>query len=157
MAFHERSFEVHVVLGSPSAVPWVDATWNKISAALDPVMDAARDRPAIRTDQCRPGAGSPNQRGIRFGRIGWNAQGFNKWVHAKDGMLISGSAAEFGTCEVWAPSWTVCQRERVAPDVFFAIRREPNRSPMRFGSVCLLAVASDLGSSVADQGRQSAS
>ncbi len=156
MSFHERSYEVYVVLGSPASSPWVKGSWSKISAALDPLLKMARGRAAIRTDQFQPGSGSLNQRFIRFGRIGWNARGFDKWVHATEGTLSSGLPAEFYSCEMWAPSWTICQREHRAPDVLFAIRREATSASLKFGSICLFAVASDIASLAADQSRRSA-
>ena len=78
MAFHDREYELYVVLGGPNAVPpWVNSTWNQVSSAIDPLMQAARDRPAVRSMQLGPKPGSANQRSISFGRIGWNDRGAN--------------------------------------------------------------------------------
>src|SRR5262249_3356812 len=125
MAFHDREYDVYVLLGDPAAIPpWTRLIWTDVAKALDPLMQVARDRPAVRSSQLGPGPGSPNQRSISFGRIGWNEQGHKKWTHSEDGQLASGEPAHFLTCEVWAPSWTVCQRELRAPDVYFAMRNE---------------------------------
>jgi hypothetical protein len=94
---------------------------------------------------------------ISFGRIGWNDQGSRKWMHGVDGKLVSGDDAIFLSSEVWAPSWTICERERLAPDAYFAIRNPTDGSPnadVEFSSKCILAVASDTGK--IDQARSSA-
>jgi hypothetical protein len=160
MTFHNREYLVYVVLGHPTASPpWVERTWAQIFEALDPVIRMARGSAAVRSTQLGPGPGSPNQRGIAFGRIGWNKQGSKKWTHSEDGNLVSGSRAEFLTSEVWAPSWSVCQREALAPDVYFAMNGAVGGSPNRngghaFNSYCILAVASDSGK--ADDAQKSA-
>lgn len=161
MAFHDREYDVYVVLGGPSApLPWVQSAWGDISAALDPLMQAARDRPAVRSVQLGPKPGSPNQRSISFGRIGWNDQGARKWCHSENGQLVSGGGAYFQASSVWAPSWTVCERENLAPDVFFSIDNPSPFSPkagdaIKFSSTCILAVASDLEPNCGEPARQS--
>jgi hypothetical protein len=164
MGFSEREFEVFVLLGNPAASPpWVQVAWAEVSKALDPLIRAARARPAVRTTQLTPGLGSPNQRAISFGRIGWSDDGARKWTHTKDGRLVSGAPSHFYNCEVWAPSWTVCAREVHAPDVYFAIRNEANpaavpgqHQALCFNASCILAVASDAAAAVSEQPTRSA-
>jgi hypothetical protein len=151
MGLDDREFDVYVILWSAAIrPPWVQATWAAIAQALDPLMEAARESPAIRSTQLRPGEGAANKRAISFGRIAWDRRAFAKWTHREDGTLASGEPAQFLTCEVWAPSWTVCQRELQAPDVYFAMSNEPRPTGAgtgggaeAFNSSCLLAVATD--------------
>jgi hypothetical protein len=151
MAFHDREYQVYAMLGHPNAAPpWVQRTWTPIFHALDPIIRAARGAAAVRSTQLGPKPGSPNKRAISFGRIGWNDRGFEKWVHSENGKLVSGSDAIFLTCEVWAPSWTVCGHEGLAPDAYFAICNASDgssnpSSEIKFNSQCILAVASDMG------------
>ena len=151
MAFHDREYQVYVMLGQPNVPPpWVERTWASIFHALDPLIRVARGAAAVRSTQLGPKPGSPNKRAISFGRIGWNDQGSRKWVHSVDGKLASGGDAIFLSCEVWAPSWTVSERERLAPDVYLAIRSASHglsnsSSEIKFNSQCILAVASDVG------------
>lgn len=160
MEFHEREYNVYLVLGNPAAPPpWVHSTWVEVSRALDPLMKVARDRPAVRSSQVGP----PKERLISFGRVGWNDKGAEKWSHKEDGQLLSGAQAHFMTSEVWAPSWTTCERDRLAPDIYFAMRNESNfgaptqeNKALSFSSACILAVASDLGPERAGQARSSA-
>jgi hypothetical protein len=133
-----------------TAPPWVERTWSQIFGALDPLIHTARDAAAVRSTQLSRESGPPNQRKISFGRIGWNKAGCNKWTHAEDGRLLSGGHAAFLNCEVWAPSWSVCEREGLGPDVFFSVSSESTDSSkasgtLNFNSACILAVASELG------------
>jgi hypothetical protein len=123
------------------------------------VIKKTRGAAALRSMQLGPQGGSPNQRKISFGRIGWNSRGSKKWTHAEDGQLVSGGHAVFLNCEVWAPSWSACQGELLGPDVYFAVSGESAASSkpndqLNFGSTCIMAVASDMGQG--DQARQTA-
>src|SRR3954463_10229562 len=121
MSFNDRPFDVYLVLGDPRRPPaWSSPVWSRIAAHLDPLVAAARGPAAVRSCQLRRGAGTPNQSGISFGRIGWNEKGHRKWTHGP----ADGDAIEFVDAEVWAPSWTACQREDRAPDVFLRMRNE---------------------------------
>jgi hypothetical protein len=151
MAFHDREYQVYVALGHPTASPpWVEKTWSPIFEALDPIIHKARNIAAVRSQQLGSGLGSPNQRGISFGRLGWNAHSCKKWTHSEDGVLLSGNHAVFLSCEVWAPSWSICTREGLAPDVYFAMGGESDgnagksNNELKFNSHCILAVASDI-------------
>jgi len=158
--FHARSYEVYALLSSADAPPaWTKSSWLQIRSALDPLVQRSRDQPAVRTSQLRVGAGSPNQRAIKFGRIGWGDSGVEKWTHDGDGRLVSsGEPAEFLSSEVWAPSWSACEREGVPPDVFFGLANQGAFGPTpQFGSICILAVAADMTvNSVDSPARESA-
>ncbi len=128
--------------GSGAEVPWTTTVWTRIRNALDPLLRRCSGPPAIRTVQLRPGPGSPNQRGIGFGRIGWSGAGADRWTHAVDGRLAAtGDAAKFLSCEAWAPSWTAAARNGQPPDLYWGVA---SRDHLPFRSVCVLAVAADV-------------
>lgn len=159
MGFRDREYEVRVLLSDPNAVPpWVAPIWAQLAAALEPLIQAARDKPAVRTTQLSIGPRSPNQRAISFGRIGWNKPGASKWTHKEDGQLLSGDLAQFLTCEAWAPSWSVCEREVTPPDIFLAVSNDarsgdPSKQQevKSYGVTCILAAACDVVSDTRDQ------
>jgi hypothetical protein len=102
-------------------------------------------------------------RGIAFGRITNDEKGAAKWTHEKDGWLQTGAQAHFLGSEVWAPSWSACVRNDLAPDVFLSIGNELTGPPpyydpsgLRFSSHCVFAVASDLGDGVRLNARRAA-
>jgi hypothetical protein len=152
VSINDRAFDVYVVLGDPQQPPaWSAPVWAKIVPLLDPLIKTARDKAAVRSTQVRCDAGSPNQSDIRFGRIGWNAAGHRKWVH---GDRSEGKSIEFVDVEVWAPSWTVCERESRAPDLFFKMKNEQSAlgEVVTFNPVLLLALAADQPENVRDTG-----
>lgn len=84
--FYERQYELYAMLGSPHVLqPWLKSTWVKIGAILESTIQLSRGSPAIRTTQLGSGPGSPNQRAIKFGRIGWGEAAIEKWTHREDG------------------------------------------------------------------------
>ena len=108
----------------------------------------------MRSTQLSIGPGSPNKRAISFGRIGWNAQGAQGRVHTP----ATGDRTEFISTEVWAPSWTTCEREGRAPDVYFAVRNEQSVPGGRvdFNPIFIFALARDQDSQIVSRGRPSA-
>ncbi|HEY1790393.1 MAG TPA: hypothetical protein VGJ73_19760 [Verrucomicrobiae bacterium] len=142
MSFFNRRYKTFVILGDPAAEPaWTEQRWKLITDVLDPLMEKARDRPAVRSTQLREGPGSPNQRAISFGRIGWNPQGHKKWVHSAS----ANNRNEFILAEVWAPARTVCVREHQAPDVYVTVRNNQcvPGDHVTFNPIFILAVALD--------------
>jgi len=155
MSFFDRQYEVFVVLGDPKAeLTWSEQKWGRIADIFDPLVQKTRDRAAVRSTQLSIGAGSPNQRAISFGPIGWNAQGHKKWVHTP----TTGDRAEFISTEVWAPSWTTCEREGRAPDLYLAVRNEQSvpRERVGFNPIFIFALALDQDIQIVSRGRPSA-
>ena len=145
VVIRNREYLVYVVLGEPTtSPPWVEQAWAHIFDTLNPLIRVARDRAAVRSTQLRPGplVSRPKRDLVWSHRM--EQAGVKKWTHRENGRLLSGEEAEFVTCEVWAPSWSICEREGLSPDVYFAVRHEPGKQAVKFNSVCLLAVACDL-------------
>jgi hypothetical protein len=65
---------------------------------------------------------------VAFGRIGWNSAGHIKWTHDSPASTGTSNDWNFLDAEVWAPSWTICEREYAAPDVFIHILQHPAQS-----------------------------
>jgi hypothetical protein len=146
MAFHDREFDTYVALGSPDRPDlWSWPTWSVLAEVLAPLADARRGTAAVRTTQFE----QDRKRQVRFGRIGWNRAGHEKWVHRspKNGS-VSGEW-HFLDAEIWAPAWSRCERDGQAPDLFVGIRNErfwPQAGErLQFNQVLLLAAATDIG------------
>jgi hypothetical protein len=135
MAFCDRRYEVFVLLGDATREPlWRREVWLRAAATLDELIAGARGKAALRTQQHGADGAA-----VRFGRIGWDDDGHRAWTHE------AGDARTFSSLEAWAPSWTVSERDRSAPDVFLALRNEALLAATpRFNPTLLLAVATDL-------------
>jgi hypothetical protein len=58
--------------------------------------------------------------------------------------------------EMWSPTWSVCEREKCAPDVFFAFRNEmfwPRKNPLKFNQTIVFALSELLGNTTRDDAR----
>lgn len=148
MKFHERQYAVYALFGAAgSQEPWLSSTWQQISDATLEAFKAARDKAAVRSLQW---VGVPGPiREIKFGRISHDARGAAKWTHQVSGILKSGESPVFLETEVWAPSWTVCEKDRIPPDVYLRISNRCGISvsecsrPPRYPYLCMFAVAND--------------
>jgi hypothetical protein len=152
---------VYVFLaGNDTGKPWLSSAWRRISEATHETFLLGRDRPAVRSTQF--GGTPPTMRELKFGRITHDAKGAMKWTHETDGVLASGDQAFFCGAEVWTPPWNACERDGTAPDVYLCISNRlglmPNRfvAPPELNSICIFAVAIDLGSEAHKAGRAAA-
>ena len=143
MSFHERSFHLHVILGDPTkARIWEWVVWPKIAQVIDPLVTGSRGPAAVRSYQ-----NGTDRKWIRFGRIGWNVNGHQKWVHGSPRNVSESRNWWFLNMELWAPSWSICRREGMAPDVYFAFSNEGfegfkgDYSTLTFNPYLVLAVA----------------
>jgi hypothetical protein len=152
VAFHTGEYETYFFLGEPRAEPlWNWSAWSRAAAALDPVVAAARGAAAVRSMQYLP-----DRKGtVRFGRIAWNEKGHQKWTHGSPSTAAESGSWTFLDVQVWAPAWTVCERENQAPDVYFNICNEAlsggYNKPLAFNPVVLLAVAVPVAAAIRDR------
>lgn len=152
MAFFSRDYEVFLLLAAPDAPPlWGAAQWTPFAASLDGLMAqaGARGKAAVRSHQY-----NPKGKSIPFGRLGWNAKSHAKWTHTP-----ATTQARFMSLEAWAPTWTVCEKDDQAPDVFLALANESllgrAGKSLQFGQRLVCAIATDMGSAAAATSRQS--
>jgi hypothetical protein len=145
MAFHIADYDAYVVLGDPDAAPlWRWEVWRRFLPSIDPLIHASRGKPAVRSTQYLP-----NQAGeVKFGRLGWKEADHQKWCHGSPANKGVSKSWSFLSLEAWAPAWTVCERENLAPDVFLSIADESLgggfRKDLLFNPVVILAVVSEL-------------
>jgi hypothetical protein len=154
MAFHDREFDTWVVLGEPGRPElWTWAAWPAVAEVLTPLLETDRGKAAVRTTQFR----RDGQTSVRFGRIGWDDAGHEKWVHGSPRNQLVSKEWRFLDVELWAPAWSTCERDGRAPDTFVGIHNErfwpEGEELVTFNPVVLLAVATDRGEQVAQNAR----
>lgn len=146
MGFHTANYEVYVALGDPKAAPlWHWKIWQQFLPAINPLIDAARGKPAVRSTQFLPKLAGD----VKFGRLGWKEADHQKWCHGSPTNKDKSRSWRFLSTEIWAPAWTACEREDLAPDVFLALADDSllaslPRKDLRFNPVAILAVVSEL-------------
>ena len=150
MAFFSRDYEVFLLLAAPDAPPlWDAAQWTPFAASLDGLMAQARGKAGVRSHQYNP-KGKP----IAFGRLGWDAKSHAKWTHTP-----ATTEARFMSLEAWAPTWTTCEKDGQAPDVFLALANESllglAGKSLQFSQRLVCAIATDMGPQAAATLRQS--
>jgi hypothetical protein len=146
MAFHDVGYDAYCVLGDPDAPAlWNWVAWERFRVALDPLIKAARGKPAVRSTQYLPDRAGA----VKFGRIGWTEADHQKWTHGSPINQRESMSWGFLSAEVWAPAWMACQREGRPPDVFLSIADESlgGRSggkEFSFNPVIVFAVESEI-------------
>ena len=145
MAFHTANYDVYVALGDPKATPlWKWKIWQRFLPAIDPLISAARGKAAVRSTQFLASLAGD----VKFGRLGWKEADHQKWCHGSPANKDTSRSWRFLNTEVWAPGWTACEREDLAPDVFLSIADDSHggrqRKSLLFNPVVVLAVVSEL-------------
>lgn len=140
MAFFSREYEVFLLLAAPASPGlWLQEQWTPFADAVNRIVAQARGKGAVRSHQYNP-AGKL----IPFGRMGWDARGHAKWTHTQ-----ATTDARFMSLEAWAPAWTTCEKDDLAPDLFISLFNEDYLNhagkPLLFGQRLVCAVAADLG------------
>jgi hypothetical protein len=121
MAFNTADYDAYVALGDPDAAPlWQWQVWQRFLPAIDPLIGAARGKPAVRSIQYLPDRAGT----VKFGRLGWKEADHQRWSHGSPANNAASMSWSFLNLEVWAPAWTVCVREDSAPDVFLSVANE---------------------------------
>ena len=144
MAFFLRDYEVFLLLAAPDAPGlWTEQQWTPFDEAIAGVVAQARGKSAVRSHQYNP-AGKL----IAFGRMGWDARGNAKWTHTP-----ATTDARFMSMEAWAPSWSTCEKDDLAPDLFISLLNEAHLNSagkaLQFGQRMVCAVATDMGQDAA--------
>ena len=144
MAFFSREYEVFLLLAAPASPGlWLQEQWTPFADAVNRIVAQARGKGAVRSHQYNP-AGKL----IPFGRMGWDAKGHAKWTHTQ-----ATTDARFMSLEAWAPAWTTCEKDDLAPDLFISLFNEDYLNhagkPLLFGQRLVCAVAADLGQEAA--------
>ena len=142
MSFFARDYAVYLLLAAPAAPPlWQAAQWAPFAASLDGIVAQARIRgkAGVRSHQY-------NSRGklIPFGRLGWDDKSHAKWMHTP-----ASCEARFMSAEAWAPSWTTCEKDNLAPELFLALANEAllgrEGKALQFSQRLVCAIATDMG------------
>lgn len=144
MAFFSREYEVFLLLAAPASPGlWQQEQWTPFADAVNSIVAQARGKGAVRSHQYNP-AGKL----IAFGRMGWDTKGHAKWTHTQ-----ATTGARFMSLEAWAPAWTTCEKDDLAPDLFISLFNENYLNhagkPLLFGQRLVCAVATDLGQEAA--------
>ena len=107
-----------VIVGkSTQRKAWHWETWSLIARRLDPIIAATNQKAGVRSIQ---GVRGSNE-GVKFGRLVWDEKSHQKWAHFSEINSVQSGNWIFFNAEIWAPSWTVCNRERRNPVIFIKV------------------------------------
>jgi len=152
-SFASRIYDVYVILGAPDSPQiWDWQNWQKVANTLEPFVKLGRDKTAIRTTQFV----KDSRKSVSFGPIGWNEKSHQKWTHNSPATIETSKDWSFLQMELWSPTWSICEREKCAPDVFFAFRNEmfwPRKTPLKFNQTIIVALSELLGNTTRDDAR----
>jgi hypothetical protein len=152
--YYAKIYDLYVILGATNSPElWQWKNWQFVAANLKQFISDSRNRAAIRTTQFSKTSRKP----VSFGRISLNENGDLKWTHGSPVTREVSDSWHFIGMEFWSPSWNVCEKEGLAPDVFFALRSENSehrKTQIRFNQTVILAISVDASESVRSNAQQ---
>ena len=113
----DDSFVSVVVVGLRRPPVWQWPAWRDGAAALEPLVDLVEVPTAIRSQQLVGGT----RKAVPLGRMAWGPPEAQRWVQGSPGAAAESLAWEHLATEVWAPRWTECDRQAMAPILFVEI------------------------------------
>ena len=139
---YSRAYDLYVVLGDPQGPPlWSWDEWSKAVSILNPWVSSSRGPAAVQSTQFV----EDGRQDIKFGRIGWNDKGHQKWTHNSSVPNSESRSWRFLQTEVWAPSRQQCTRDNRPPDFWFAFRNEGywKEPSLKFNPLAMLGIPLD--------------
>lgn len=119
---------------------WSWDTWGRIVPVLDPLVSVFGKTVAVRSTQT---PGKDYRQDVRFGRMGWDDKSHQKWAHGSPLNHEASRAWRFYMTEIWAPSWTACERKSMSPHLVIRIENPffvGQARPGQFNQLFLMAL-----------------
>jgi hypothetical protein len=152
--YFAKVYDLYVILGAPDSPQlWEWENWQKLAARIDPLVALSRNKAAVRTTQFVV----DQKRTVSFGQIGWNEKGHHKWTHNSPTTNKTSLGWSFLGMEMWSPTWSICEREKEAPDIYFAFLNEnfwPKSNSLKFNQTIIFAIGQRLGTVALDNARK---
>jgi hypothetical protein len=118
--YFEDEYSVHVILSKSDNYAIHDwEEWQKCFELLDPILKDFPDKISIRSSQTTPAS----SKWLSFGRMTWSEKNNIKWTSKYKTGEDKKEELKFYHTEFWSPSWTVCDREKLSPDLFMLVGR----------------------------------
>lgn len=140
--YYAKNYDVFVLLSAPGLLPWQWQVWVKIEPLLRPFVFSDRGKSSVRSSQSS-GLGK-RYRTVAFGKMGWDLKSHARWAHGSPSNAFESNPWRFLGAEAWAPSWTVCAKEREAADFYLHLLAAPNvqhGGVPQFSSILVVALA----------------
>ena len=123
MTFFDGSYDLHLVLGAPDVEPvWRWDRWLFVHELFQPMLKSARGSTGVRCGQYVPHGDKFRHK--YFGRLGWNKNSHQKWCHRSPLTIDVSDKWKFGNLEAWAPHWSTCEKDGLAPDIYLNVTNE---------------------------------
>ncbi len=116
--FYHDEYVVWIILRKSTDLKLHDwKIWERCFQILNNLINNQPEKMTIRTSQSVPKTST----WLPFGRMIWNKKNNLKWTSKYKEGDNKVENIEFFDTEFWCPSWTICERENIAPDIFMKI------------------------------------
>jgi len=116
--FYHDEYRVWIILRKSKELKLHDwKVWENCFKKLNNLIISQPEKMTIRTSQSIPATSN----WLSFGRMIWSEKNNIKWTSKYKKGENKVDQLEFFDAEFWCPSWTLCEKENKAPNIFMKV------------------------------------
>ena len=138
MSWRGVSYAQFIFLGNVRPKPiysW--DVWRPLAERIGESFQTARGPASLRVLQYD----RIERKEVKFGKLGWKADSFEKWTHGSRLTLANSPRWAFSGTEIWAPSPSQCAKDDIPPDAYFSIWTDPFSTEPRLEGLAVALLA----------------
>jgi hypothetical protein len=147
MSFDDRNYHFYLFFGEniSEKEPWLENEWfNNFEPFFDMIIEISpyKKDTGIRVLEMVKENEMNKYKEYKMGKLNWDKKSHEKWTLKKE------DKRHFVHFESWTPRWTICDKIKKAPDIYFSFHNENfigNNIPLQFDILGSIAIAEDIG------------
>jgi hypothetical protein len=148
MSFADRSYHYYIIFGEnkPGKEPWLENEWfNDFEPLFNNIIDISpykKDTGLRVLEYIKENETDKYWKQYKLGRLKWDKKSHEKWT------IKNTDKKDFHHFASWTPLWTICEKNKTAPDVYISIsdeKRTNMKNPCQFDAFVTVAVAEEIG------------
>ena len=148
MSFNDRVYHYYLIFGAnkQGKEPWLENEWfNDFEPLFNNINDISSYKNDTRLrilEMMKENETDKYWKAYKLGRLRWDKKSHEKWT------LKNNDKRKFHHFALWTPSWTICERNNMAPDIYISISNEEGvniNTPCQFDTFVAIAIAEEIG------------
>jgi hypothetical protein len=148
MGFEDRSYHYYIIFGvnHPEKEPWLENEWFRdFEPLFNNIIEISpykKDTGLRVLEYKKVNETDKYYKEYKLGRLKWDKKSHEKWT------LKDNDNRRFHHFESWTPLWTICEKNKTAPDIYISISNEKDsrgNAQRQFDTFVTIAIAENIG------------
>jgi hypothetical protein len=144
--WNKRTYHFYLIFGKNiiGKEPWLEDEWfNKFEPFLKKIIEISpsqKDTSLRVLEYAKKNESDKYYKEYKLGRLKWDEQSHKKWT------LKNNDARVFAHFESWTPTWTICDKNHLSPDIYLSFWNEGRVYQTRqFDTLVTIAITDEIG------------